>query len=87
MATLINNIIQKMELKDFIENFADQFDDTDASEFKAETIFRDVDEWSSLNALSVIAMVDEEYDVTLKGDDIQNSKTIEGLFNLVKSRM
>lgn len=76
-----------MELKDFIENFADQFDDTDASEFKAETIFRDVDEWSSLNALSVIAMVDEEYDVTLKGDDIQNSKTIEGLFNLVKSRM
>ena len=76
-----------MELKDFIENFADQFDDTDASEFKAETIFRDVDEWSSLNALSVIAMVDEEYDVTLKGDDIQNSKTIEELFNLVKSRM
>ena len=76
-----------MELKDFIENFADQFDDTDASEFKAETIYKDVDEWSSLNALSVIAMVDEEYDVTLKGDDIQNSKTIEGLFNLVKSRM
>lgn len=76
-----------MKLKDFIENFSDQFDDTDASEFKAETIFRDLDEWSSLNALSVIAMVDEEYDVTLKGDDIQNSKTIEGLFNLVKSRM
>lgn len=76
-----------MNLKDFIENFSDQFDDTDASEFKAETIYKDIDEWSSLNALSVIAMVDEEYDVTLKGDDIQNSKTIEELFNLVKSRM
>lgn len=76
-----------MNLKDFIENFSDQFDDTDVSEFKAETIYKDIDEWSSLNALSVIAMVDEEYDVTLKGDDIQNSKTIEELFNLVKSRM
>lgn len=75
-----------MELKNFIENFSDQFDDTDVSEFKAETIYKDIDEWSSLNALSVIAMVDEEYDVTLKGDDIQNSSTIEELFNLVKSR-
>ena len=76
-----------MELKDFIENFANQFDDTDASEFKAETVFKELDEWSSLIALSVIAMVDEEYDVTIKGDDIRNSNTIEDLFNLVKARV
>ena len=75
-----------MSLKDFIENFANQFDDTDASEFKAESEFKELDEWSSLIALSVIAMVDEEYDVTIKGDDIRNSNTIEDLFNTVKSK-
>ena len=75
-----------MELKDFIENFAAQFDDTDASEFKAETVFKDLDEWSSLIALSIIAMVDEEYDITIKGDDIRNSNTIEDLFNAVKDK-
>lgn len=75
-----------MELNEFVENFADQFDDTDASEIKAETVFKELDEWSSLIALSVIAMVDEEYDVTIKGDDIRNSNTIEDLFNLVKSK-
>jgi acyl carrier protein len=75
-----------MELKDFIANFADQFDDTDASEITAATEFKNLDEWSSLIALSVIAMVDEEYDVTIKGDDIRNSNTIEDLFNIVKSR-
>lgn len=75
-----------MEIKDFIENFANQFDDTDASEFKAETVFKDLDEWSSLIALSVIAMVDEEYDITIKGDDIRNSKTIEDLYNAVKAK-
>jgi len=75
-----------MELKDFIENFAAQFDDTDASEIKAETVFKELDEWSSLIALSVIAMVDEEYEVTLKGEDIRTSDTVEDLFNLVKSR-
>ena len=75
-----------MELKDFIENFADQFDDTDASEIKAETEFKELDEWSSLIALSVIAMVDEEYDITIKGDDIRNASTVEDLFNAVKSK-
>lgn len=75
-----------MEIKDFIENFANQFDDTDAREIKAETNFRDLDEWSSLIALSVIAMVDEEYDVTLKGDDIKSATTVEDLFNTVKAK-
>lgn len=75
-----------MEIKDFVENFAAQFDDTDASEIKAETVFKELDEWSSLIALSVIAMVDEEYEVTLKGEDIRTSDTVEDLFNLVKSR-
>ena len=70
----------------FIENFADQFNDTDASEINAETVFKDLEEWSSLIALSVIAMIDEEYDITIKGDDIRNSDTIEDLFNIVKSK-
>ena len=73
-------------MKDFLANFAEQFDDTDPGEIKAETVFKDLDEWSSLIALSIIAMVDEEYDVTLKGDDIRNSATVEDLFNIVKSR-
>ena len=76
-----------MELNDFIQNFADQFDDTDAEEFKADTNLKDLEEWSSLNALSIISMVDDEYDVSLKGDDIISSNTIEDLYNLVKSRM
>ena len=75
-----------MEIKDFIENFADQFDDTEASELSAETKFKELDEWSSLIALSVIAMVYEEYEITIKGDDIRNSETIEDLFNAVKAK-
>ena len=76
-----------MEIKEFIENFANQFDDTPVEEFKAETKFRELDEWSSLIALSVIAMVDEEYDVTLKGDDMKAANTIGELFEIVKSKL
>ncbi|MGM9779469.1 MAG: acyl carrier protein, partial [Prevotella sp.] len=60
--------------------------ETDASVFTPETVFHDLDEYSSLIALSIIAMVDEEYDVTLKGDDMRSAVTIEDLFNIVKGK-
>ena len=75
-----------MEISKFIEFFAELFDETDVNVFTKETEFKKLEEWSSLMALSVIAMVDEEYDVKLKGDDIHNSHTIEDLFNTVKSK-
>ena len=76
-----------MEMNDFIAHFAEQFDYTDASEFKPETAFRDLDEWSSLMALSIIAMVDEEYNVTLQGNDMKAAVTIEDLFHIVESKL
>ena len=76
-----------MELNQFIQNFADQFDETDPSEIKAETVFHDLDEYSSLIALSIIAMVDEEYDVQLKDDDMRSAVTVEDLFNIVKLKV
>jgi len=75
-----------MEISNFIENFAAQFDDTDSKEFSAQTKFKELEEWSSLTALSIIAMVDEEYEIKVKGDDIRNSSTINDLFEIVKSR-
>jgi acyl carrier protein len=76
-----------MELNEFVEKFAEQFDDTDPSEIKADTRFRDIEEWSSLVGLSVIAMVDEEFDVLLKGEDMRQANTPEELYNIIKSKM
>ena len=75
-----------MELNDFIQNFAEQFEDTDASEFTVNTVFKELDEWTSLTALSIIAMVDEEYNVSVNGNDIRKAETIEDLFNVVKAK-
>jgi acyl carrier protein len=75
-----------MELQEFIKNFANQFEETDSSVFTKDTVFKNLDEWSSLLALSIIAMVDEEYGVALKGDDIRSADTLEDLFEIVKSK-
>ena len=76
-----------MELDQFIEYFSDLFDETDSVTIVATTQFKDLEEWSSLVALSVIAMIDEEYDVEFRGDDIRNSTTVEDLYNTVLQRL
>ena len=75
-----------MDIKEFISNFADQFDDMDANALTPETDFKQLEGWNSLVALSVIAMVDEEFDVTIKGSDIRYSKTIADLYNTIVSK-
>ena len=74
-------------LEEFVALFAEQFYFTDPSEIAAGTAFHDLDEWSSLIGLSVIAMVDEEFDIALKGDDIKNAVTVEDLYNRVIAKL
>lgn len=75
-----------MDFNEFVDLFAEQFDETEREEFAAGTIYKELEEWSSLSALLIIAMVDENYDVRIKGDDIRNSSTIEDLYKIVESR-
>jgi len=76
-----------MELQGFVSDFASQFEDVDQALFKADTRFKEIEGWSSLTALFIIGMVDERYNIKIKGTDIQKSQTIEDLFEIVKSRM
>lgn len=75
-----------MELQKFIEYFAEQFDDTDASEIAATTAFHDLDEWSSLTAMGVIAFVKTEYGKTITGKEMKECITVEDLYNLISSK-
>lgn len=75
-----------MLLEEFIENFAGEFDETPAEAFTPATEFKTLEEWNSLTALSVISMIDDQYDKTITGADLRGSKTIEDLFNLVAAK-
>ena len=75
-----------MELNEFVANFADQFDDTDPSEIQDETKFHELDEWSSLIGMSVIALAKTQYGKTIPGKEIRECETVEDLFNLIASK-
>ena len=72
-----------MELTDFLNHFREQFEDTDPETIMAETSYKDLDEWSSILAFSVIAMVKVEYGKTVTGAEIRHCDTVEDLFNTI----
>ena len=72
--------------KQFLENFADQFDDTEVEQLSLDTVMRDLDEWSSMIALSIMAMCDEEYDVILSANEMETANRIADIYNIVNER-
>jgi acyl carrier protein len=76
-----------MEILEFIKLMAEQFDETAPEEFTELTEFKELKDYNSLTALNIISVIDDEFDVYLKGDDIRNSKTISDLFERVKLKI
>jgi acyl carrier protein len=75
-----------MELKDYIANFADQFEDTDPEEITAETKFHDLEEWDSLIALAVLNMTEKKYGKKITFDEMKACETVENLFNVIAAK-
>lgn len=76
-----------MNIEQFVRQFAEQFDEIPTDDFSIDTKFKENDEWSSMTALSVIALVDDSYSVRLTGDDIRKSSTIQDIYDIVASRV
>ena len=75
-----------MEIKEFIENFVDQFDDLEQADVTPETVMRDLDEWSSMIGLSLLNMSDKEYGVTLTFEELRQAITVQDLFNTIEKK-
>jgi len=77
-------VVLFMDIKEFVKLFAEQFDDTDESVFTPETVYQELEEWSSLTALTVIAFVRTNYGKKITAMNIRSCRTIQDLFELVK---
>ncbi len=75
-----------MEIKEFIENFVDQFDDLELSDVTPESIMRDFDEWSSMIGLSLLNMAEKSYGVQLTFDELRNAITVQDLFYTIANK-
>ena len=75
-----------MTLDEFVKAFAAEFDDTSEDQITPNTKYRELEEWGSLTALSIISMIDDECDVVVTGAELRSCTTIEEIYNLIQSK-
>lgn len=71
-----------MEITEFIEKLAEAIEIEDVAALNADTVFKDLEEWSSLSVMLIIAFFDEEFDKQIEEKDIQSAVTIDDLYQL-----
>ena len=76
-----------MDITEFIQKLEIEFDELAPGTLTSETNFRDLDQWSSMHALIIIALIDTDFDVTITGEDLSTIETVGGLHKLVVSRL
>ena len=75
-----------MTLDEFVTAFAEEFDETPTEQFKADTVYKELDAWGSLTALSIVALTMENFGKKITGADLRACNTIEDLFNLIQTK-
>ena len=75
-----------MEINELIEKLQVEFEDIPAGTLKPETKISDIEGWSSMHTLIVIALADTEYGVTVKGDEFRKIQTIQELYDLIAEK-
>ena len=75
-----------MDKQEFLANFAESFDDTNPNEIQFDTQFHDLDEWSSLVGMSVLAMAKVSYGKSISGEELKHCITVEDVYNLIASK-
>ena len=71
-----------MTIQEFIKKFAEAIEIEDAASLKGDTPFRELDEWSSLAVMILIAFYDGEFQKQVGEKEIRQAQTIEDLYNL-----
>lgn len=72
-----------MELKEKL-SLIEEAIDTEEGSLTPETLLSDVEEWDSIAALSLIVMLDEEFEKTITGDEIRTLVTVDDILSYMQ---
>lgn len=76
-----------ISIKEFIEKLEEEFDDVESGSLTNDTNYREIENWGSMHALIIIALVDTEWDVSLNGSDLKSTNTIQELYDKVVAKL
>ena len=76
-----------MDKDKFLSGLKVQFEEADAVKLTIETKFKDLDTWDSLTRFSIIAFVEDDYNLILKNEDLNNFESALVLFEYIRAHI
>ncbi len=73
-------------VEEFVQKVEAEFDDLEPGTLLPDTKYRELEDWSSMHALVVIAFIDIEYGVTVKGEDLRSTETMRDIYHVVQNK-
>jgi|SaaInlStandDraft_5_1057022.scaffolds.fasta_scaffold22216_2 acyl carrier protein len=75
-----------MEIEVFLGKIKAEFnEDYDMGDLGLDDNIKNMDWWSSMHALVIIALIDTEYDVMLEPSQMKSANTVRELFTVVNN--
>lgn len=74
------------DISSFMNNLSVTLDDFNEEAARADANFEDFANWDSLAALSVIVMINMEYEVEVSGTELKQCSTPNQLFEMIRSK-
>lgn len=75
-----------MNINEFVALFAEQFSDPTETNFVPDTKFHELSGWTSMTALLVITVIEENFGVLISSDEFRNTQTIQELYDLIQKK-
>jgi acyl carrier protein len=76
-----------MNIQELIEKLEEEIEEVEKGTLTPSTNIRNIDWWSSMHALVIIALVDIEYNVQVSGKDLKEIQTIQDLYDLIVKKV
>ena len=75
-----------MNIHELINYIETEFEEIENGTLIPESSIRDIEGWSSMHALILIALIDNNYDILLTGEELKNALTIQDLYDVILKR-
>jgi len=75
-----------MNIHDLINDIETEFEEIENGTLIPKSSIRDIEGWSSMHALILIALIDNNYDILLTGEELKNALTIQDLYDIILKR-
>lgn len=76
-----------MTFQEFKDKVVNQFEDPQTLNFNEDTVFKKVDTWDSLTAMSVQTVISDDYGIEVTNDELQQAETLKDLYNIVNGKL